>query len=161
MAGHTEESMLPICGSVSLGMSCWLKGAVNVLWIHVFTYGRTLSDGQYQPLGCLGIHVDDGIGGGTPEFRDMLSRVEKKFKFGAFETGQFKYTGINFRQWDDGSVEYDQKEYIEKIQPIVVPKERRGQPESPVSEAERRPHSARSLCKDWGNPNGGHQSNGG
>ena len=93
--------------------------------------------------GCLGIHVDDGIGGGSPEFLEMLRRVEKRFKFGTFETGEFKYTGIHFKQWDDGSIEYDQKAYIEKIEPIVIPKERRSHPESPVSEEERK--ALRSL----------------
>ena len=33
----------------------------------VFTFGKTGPDGKHVPLGCLGIHVDDGIGGGTPE----------------------------------------------------------------------------------------------
>jgi len=38
----------------------------------------------------------------------MLKRVEQRFKFGSFGTGEFKYTGIYFKQWDDGSIEYDQ-----------------------------------------------------
>ena len=109
----------------------------------MFTYGETNQKGEYVPLGCLGIHVDDGIGGGTPEFLDMLKRVEKRFKFGSFETGDFKYTGIQFKQWDDGSIEYDQKGYIETIEPISVLKERRNDPTSPVTEHERR--SLRSL----------------
>eukprot|EP00435_Cladocopium_sp_Y103_P017364 s1359_g4.t1 len=109
----------------------------------VFTYGKRDDQGKYIPLGCLGVHVDDGIGGGTPEFMDMLQRVEKRFKFGSFETGEFKYTGIHFKQWDDGSIEYDQKGYVEKIEPIVISKERRGNPESPVSEPERK--ALRSL----------------
>ena len=109
----------------------------------VFTYGKHDHQGKYTPLGCLGIHVDDGIDGGSPEFLEMLRRVEKRFKFGTFETGEFKYTGIHFKQWDDGSIEYDQKAYIEKIEPIVIPKERRSHPESPVSEEERK--ALRSL----------------
>jgi hypothetical protein len=58
--------------------------------------------------GALGIHVDDGIAGGDKKFHDMLRRVENRFKFGAFEKGEFKYTGIHFKQWDDCSIEYDQ-----------------------------------------------------
>ena len=98
----------------------------------VFTYHS--QDGLE---GCLGIHVDDGIGGGSPKFMDMLRRVEKKFKFGAFEEGEFTYTGIHFRQWDDGSIEYDQVPYIEKIQPIALGKGRKEDPESLISEGER------------------------
>jgi hypothetical protein len=53
----------------------------------------------------LGIHVDDGIAGGDSVFLAMLKRVEARFKFGAFERREFKYTGIHFRQWDDYSIE--------------------------------------------------------
>eukprot|EP00435_Cladocopium_sp_Y103_P009579 s5005_g2.t1 len=109
----------------------------------VFTYGEKDEKGNYVPHGCLGVHVDDGIGGGSPKFMAMLERVEKRFKFGSFETGEFKYTGIHFKQWDDGSIEYDQKGYIEKIEPISIPKERRSNPESLVSEPERK--ALRSL----------------
>ena len=87
--------------------------------------------------GCLGIHVDDGIGGGSPKFMAMLKRVEARFKFGAFEQGEFTYTGIHFRQWDDGSIEYDQVPYIEKISPIVLGRGRKDDPEALISESER------------------------
>ena len=93
--------------------------------------------------GALGIHVDDGIAGGDKKFHDMLRRVENRFKFGAFEKGEFKYTGIHFKQWDDCSIEYDQIEYIDKISPISVPKTRRLQPNAEVTSKER--SSLRSL----------------
>eukprot|EP00435_Cladocopium_sp_Y103_P042096 s835_g11.t1 len=103
----------------------------------VFTYGETDQHGVYTPCGSLGLHVDDGIGGGNKAFMDMLGRVEKRFKFGAFETGEFKYTGIHFKQWDDGSIEYDQIEYVEKIQPIPISKSRRSDLKLEVSPEER------------------------
>eukprot|EP00435_Cladocopium_sp_Y103_P064515 s837_g26.t1 len=87
--------------------------------------------------GCLGIHVDDGIAGGDETFLAMLKRVEARFKFGAFERREFKYTGIHFRQWDDGSIEYDQIAYIEKIQPVSIEKSRRYQTSSPLTEKEK------------------------
>ena len=99
-------------------------------------YGRD-SQGKLRLHGCLGMHVDDGIGGGNDSFRQMLKRIESRFKFGAFERGEFVYTGIHFRQWDDGSVEYDQIRYFEKMQPIQVDKARRTQLDSPITEAER------------------------
>ena len=73
----------------------------------------------------------------------MLRRVEKCFKFGTFETGKFKYTGIHVKKWDDGSIENDQRAYVHKIEPIQVPKERRGNSEAPVTEGERK--ALRSL----------------
>jgi hypothetical protein len=103
----------------------------------VFTYGETDQQGVYQPCGSLGLHVDDGIGGGNQAFMSMLKRVEKRFKFGSFETGEFKYTGIHFKQWDDGSIEFDQIEYVEKIQPIPIQKGRRNDPKSEVTPEER------------------------
>ena len=39
-----------------------------------FTFGKATEEGKYVPLGCIGVHVDDGIGRGTPEFMDMLKR---------------------------------------------------------------------------------------
>ena len=104
----------------------------------VFTYHV---EGSLE--GCLGIHVDDGIGGGGPKFMAMLKKVEARFKFGAFETGEFTYTGIRFKQWDDSSIEYDQIDYIEKIPPISLGKGRRDDPEALVTEEERT--SFRSL----------------
>ena len=104
-------------------------------------------DPQGNPLrkfhGCLGIHVDDGIAGGDSVFMAMLKRVEARFKFGAFERREFKYTGIHFRQWDDYSIEYDQIEYIERINPVTIEKSRRTQPMSPLTEAEK--SSLRSI----------------
>ena len=80
--------------------------------------------GKTQCHGTLGIHVDDGIARGDEKFLAMLKRVESRFKFGSFEKRSFKYTGIDFRQWDDCSIEYDQIGYIEKIAPISVTKGR-------------------------------------
>ena len=74
---------------------------------------------------------------GIQVFMEMLRRIEKRFKFGSFERKEFKYTGINFRQWDDFSIEYDQISYVDKISPISIPKTRRQQPTAAVSETER------------------------
>lgn len=75
--------------------------------------------------------------GGDTKFADMLKRVEARFKFGAYEKGEFTYTGIHFKQWHDGSIEYDQKAYVEKIRPIEVAKTRRNSPTSLVTDDER------------------------
>ena len=93
--------------------------------------------------GCLGIHVDDGIAGGDDVFHKMLKRVEARFKFGAFERREFKYTGIHFRQWDDFSIEYDQIEYVERISPVAIDKTRKSQLTAPLSETEK--SSLRSI----------------
>eukprot|EP00435_Cladocopium_sp_Y103_P061648 s411_g23.t1 len=102
-------------------------------------FGLYSKDKAGNPIchGSIGVHVDDGIAGGDSKFLAMLKRVENRFSFGSFERKQFKYTGINFKQWDDYSIEYDQISYIEKVSPITIPKHRRQQPSSAVSETER------------------------
>ena len=102
----------------------------------VFTLVSKDASGQTKVHGSVGIHVDDGIGGGDEKFQAALERIRKRFKFGSFEKRDFTFTGIRFRQWDDFSVEYDQVEYIEKIRPIEIPKVRRGQLESPLTPGE-------------------------
>ena len=78
--------------------------------------------------GVLGIHVDDGIGGGDKYFSLVVQKLREIYSFGSYDEGEFIFTGIRFRQWDDGSVEMDQVEYVEKIQPIHIPRNRRTEP---------------------------------
>ena len=79
--------------------------------------------------GAIGLHVDDGIGGGVEVFLE----VRAAFEIGSFEKRSFVFTGISLNQWDDGSIEMDQNKYIEKISPIQIPKMRRQEPSSPLS----------------------------
>ena len=102
----------------------------------VFTLTSTDSSGKIKVHGSLGIHVDDGIGGGDPKFIAALERIRKQFSFGSFEKGSFIFTGIRFQQWDDKSVEYDQIEYVEKIQPLEIPRHRRTNLDSQITAQE-------------------------
>ena len=45
--------------------------------------------------------------------------------------------GRVYFQWEDGSIEIDQRDYIEKISPIQIPKTRRAELQDPVTESER------------------------
>ena len=85
----------------------------------------------------LGIRVDDGIGGGDQYFREVLQRLKKRFSFGSCEEGTFTFTGIRLHQWDDMSIEMDQKSYVESIEPINVGRKTRKNPEALVTESER------------------------
>ena len=102
----------------------------------VFTLTSKNSSGKILVHGSIGVHVDDGIGGGDPKFLDSLNRIRKHFSFGSFEKGSFTFTGIRFKQWDDKSVEYDQIEYIERIQPLEIPRHRRTQLGSQITAEE-------------------------
>ena len=94
------------------------------------------SQGHPRVHGVLGIHVDDGLGGGDSYFSMVIQKLREKYSFGSYDEGEFTFTGIHFRQWDDGSIEYDQQEYLERIQPAHIPKHRRSEPEAHLSEAE-------------------------
>ena len=86
--------------------------------------------------GVLGIHVDDGIGGGGPLFHAAVEKLRAKFKFGSYDRREFDFTGIHYRQMPDGGVEYDQIKYLEKISPLSVPKERRATPDASLTSQE-------------------------
>ena len=45
-------------------------------------------------LGICGIHVDDLIGGGTPEMDKTLEALKKKLPFGDYRTYTIRYTGV-------------------------------------------------------------------
>ena len=94
------------------------------------------TDGSPKVHGVLGIHVDDGIGGGDSYFGKVIQELRAIYNFGSYEEGEFTFTGIHFRQWLDGSIEMDQISYVEKIAPIHVPRERRVQPNATLTPGE-------------------------
>ena len=102
------------------------------------------SNGRPQVRGVLGVHVDDGIGGGDSYFRAIIEKLREKYSFGAFNIGEFDSCGIHYRQWRDGSIELNQQKYIERIDPIQICRHRRKEPQAPVTEPERQ--CLRQLC---------------
>ena len=103
----------------------------------LFSLTERDSKGRLRCHGVLGIHVDDGICGGDRRFHEVLEQLRALFSFGSFEEGSFTFTGIRLHQWDDSSIEMDQRDYVEGIEPINVSRERRKNPESPLTETER------------------------
>ena len=103
----------------------------------VFSLSSQDAGGQYRSHGVLGIHVDDGICGGDDVFHETLEKLRKRFSFGSFETGSFVFTGIKLHQWDDMSIEMDQRDYVESIDPINVPRDRRRTPDAQVTAEEK------------------------
>ena len=65
--------------------------------------------------GVLGIHVDDGIGGGDTVFQAAINKLEARFPFGNKRQGNFTFTGINVSQQSNGDILLSQKEYIQDI----------------------------------------------
>ena len=85
----------------------------------------------------LGIHVDDGLGGGDSVFMAALERMRRKYSFGAYNEREFVFCVAKYFQWEDGTIEIDQRDYINRIEPITISKERRQTPLAAVTDAER------------------------
>ena len=85
----------------------------------------------------VGIHVDDGIGGGDTYFNEQIQKLEKKFPFGSHKTSGFTFTGIDVQQHGDFSITLSQSKYVCKIPPIKIEVNRKTQPELPVTEEEK------------------------
>ena len=70
-------------------------------------------------LGVCGVHVDDILGGGTPEMDKVLSKLRSKLPFGDFRTYTIRYTGIEIRQSPGNHrIEIGQETYIEGLEPV-------------------------------------------
>ena len=63
MGGHADALTHHIFCFMSSGMNCCHKDVDSPLDPCVLTYAKHDDQGKYVPLGCLGVHVDDGIGG--------------------------------------------------------------------------------------------------
>eukprot|EP00435_Cladocopium_sp_Y103_P075770 s178_g64.t1 len=100
--------------------------------------------GEPKVRGVLGIHVDDGIGAGDGYFKSTIQKLRGIYEFGAYYEKEFDFCGVHYKQWDDGSIEMEQINYLQKIEPIDVARSRRSDPEAAVSEIERQ--HLRRLC---------------
>ena len=87
--------------------------------------------------GVLGLHVDDGICGGSDYFGEKLMQLEKKYPFGSKKIKQFTFTGIEMDQHTNGTITMKQSNYVRAIDPIKIPMERRQQADSKITEEER------------------------
>lgn len=102
----------------------------------VFSLVSTDSQGRVKAHGCLGIHVDDGIGGGDQYFGKVIGKLREIYSFGAYKEGEFEFCGVRYFQWDDGSIGMEQSSYIQKISRIEIPRSRRVDPKSPLTATE-------------------------
>jgi len=73
------------------------------------------STGQPGKLeGILGVHVDDGIGGGSEVFKAKIQELEKTFAFVSHKISAFTFTGIEVTQHSDYSITLSQSSYVKK-----------------------------------------------
>ena len=86
--------------------------------------------------GILGIHVDDGIGGGDSVFEAAINKLETLFPFGSKRERSFVFTGLQLDQEINGDITLNQKDYINDIPTIDVARERRKDTKQQVSSQE-------------------------
>lgn len=90
-----------------------------------------------QLAGAIGVHVDDGLGGGDELFMTQLKKLEQKFPFGSHKVSTFTFTGVEVQQDLDYSITLNQSSYVGKIPAIHIDPNRKTQPELPVTDSER------------------------
>ena len=86
--------------------------------------------------GVLGIHVDDGVGGGNSYYQQQIDKLEQKYAFGSKKSTAFTFTGIEITQQPDNSIHLSQANYIKQIKSINIPSDRKLQPDQNVTESE-------------------------
>ena len=74
--------------------------------------------------------------GGDQVFQQAIKALEIKFPFGSQRQGSFTFTGVNIHQEHNGDILLSQKEYINDIPPIDISRDRRKNPELPITPSE-------------------------
>ena len=93
---------------------------------------------QGKLIGLIGIHVDDDLITGTPEFFDHhVKKLRKLHCYGKWQTGTFTHCGRKITRHDDGTIVVDQRDYAASIEPITLTAERRRHKDAPATPRER------------------------
>ena len=86
--------------------------------------------------GILGMHVDDGVGGGDSVFKSKIDELQKSLPFGSRKFDSFTFTGIHLQQHTDGSIKASQGDYVRSIPAIDIGRPRRQNLEMRANETE-------------------------
>ena len=79
-----------------------------------------IKDGKLIGL-CI-LHVDDFLISGNYTFHNIIEeKLVGRFTFGKIELGNFRFTGLDIKQTDEG-IFVDQNEYIQSLEPIKIDK---------------------------------------
>ena len=102
-----------------------------------------------QLIGIIGVHVDDFISCGTPEFcNKILPKVLSAFQIGKLESHKFLYTGFNVVKRDN-KVTLDQKDYISRIEIPILNAERLLAKEDDITPKELTTYRHMVGCTNW------------
>jgi hypothetical protein len=116
-----------------MDFACWL------LWSEDRTYLE----------GIIISHVDDLLLGGTIVAQQKMLELGKELGFGSVSYDSFTYCGKKIEQLEDGTFQISMKEYHENLKTVAIPVHRRSQPDSPLTEPERRQLRALLGSMQW------------
>ena len=107
---------------------------------------------ECQIHGVLGIHVDDGIGGGDHVFNQTIATLEKRFPFGTQRQRKFH------DHWNPNSTRNQWRNFprSKRIRPRYTPN-KHSQRSPKVSRKDHDPRTSRVARFDWKSPVCGHQ----
>ena len=95
--------------------------------------------------GALCLHVDDILGAGDTRantgacFKKRLQKLKESFSFRTWEDGEeMSFCGAKLRKRACGDIEMSMQEYLHKLTPITLTKDRLKDPSQPVTAAEHR-----------------------
>ena len=91
-----------------------------------------------QTGGCLVVHVDDFLHAGNEDFREQIVEpIRLHFTAGKIESNNFLYIGLELYQ-SINSITLSQSDYVQKLNSVVVPIERKAVKTSPLTKVETR-----------------------
>ncbi|CAL1132431.1 unnamed protein product, partial [Cladocopium goreaui] len=88
--------------------------------------------------GVLISHVDDLLLGGNRRAVAKLQELGRELGFGSTSEKDITYCGKRIRQWDDGHITITMEEYHSNLKTVNIPVPRRANPDSDLTEMERR-----------------------
>ena len=109
---------------------------------HPLPEGQNLDPNVERELACVfGIHVDDLVGCGDPSdpyFIQIKEKLQNVFTFREWQDGdKLEYCGSQINCEKGDVIILGQEEYIHKVKPIPIIKERTSHPDTDVTEKER------------------------
>ena len=87
--------------------------------------------------GIVASHVDDLLLGGDAVAKRSLDKLNEELGFGALQHNCFTYCGKRI-EMKDGQVLVSMKEYHENLKTVLIPVNRRQEPDSPLTATEQR-----------------------
>ncbi|CAK9063413.1 Retrovirus-related Pol polyprotein from transposon TNT 1-94 [Includes: Protease [Durusdinium trenchii] len=93
-----------------------------------------------QTVGLVSGHVDDFLFSGLPQNQQWEAAersIRERFNWGEWEVNDFVQCGVRVRAQKDHSFWLDQEKYVQDIQEINIPKNRRETPKESTTDAEK------------------------